>query len=90
MKVSERRICRVFGQHRSTQRKLPEGRADEESLVADMIELARRYGRYGYRRIAALLREAWLARQRQAGRSAMAARGAESSSRNNRRRAGSG
>ncbi len=27
-------------------------------LVADMIELARQYGRYGYRRIAALLRDA--------------------------------
>ena len=27
-------------------------------MVADMIELARQYGRYGYRRIAALLREA--------------------------------
>ena len=30
-------------------------------MVADMVELARRYGRYGYRRIAALLRDAgWL------------------------------
>ena len=27
-------------------------------MVADMIELARQYGRYGYRRIAALLRDA--------------------------------
>jgi putative transposase len=34
------------------------GRADEERLIADMIELAREYGRYGYRRIAALLRDA--------------------------------
>ena len=34
------------------------GRADEERLVADMIELTRQYGRYGYRRIAALLRDA--------------------------------
>jgi len=34
------------------------GRADEELLVADMIELARQYGRFGYRRIAMLLREA--------------------------------
>jgi hypothetical protein len=33
-------------------------RADEDQLVADMIELARQYGRYGYRRIAALLRDA--------------------------------
>ncbi|PHR25417.1 MAG: IS3 family transposase [Hoeflea sp.] len=58
MKVSERRVCRVLGQHRSTQRRLPQGRADEERLVADMIELTRQYGRYGYRRVAALLRGA--------------------------------
>ncbi|WP_192963700.1 IS3 family transposase [Phycobacter azelaicus] len=56
--LSERRACRVLGQHRSTQRKVPHGRADEERLVADMVELARQYGRYGYRRIAALLRDA--------------------------------
>ena len=48
----------MLRQHRSTQRKLPQGRADEDRLVADMIELARQYGRYGYRRIAALLRDA--------------------------------
>ena len=60
--VSERRACRVLGgQHRSAQRHVPRGRDDEDRLVADMIELARRYGRYGYRRIAALLRDAgWL------------------------------
>ncbi|WP_299902858.1 IS3 family transposase [uncultured Ruegeria sp.] len=58
LNVSERRACRVLGQHRSTQRRVPQGRADEDRLVADMIELARQYGRYGYRRIAALLREA--------------------------------
>ena len=58
MKVSERRVCRALGQHRSTQRRLPKGRADEERLVADMIELTRQYGRYGYRRVAALLRDA--------------------------------
>ena len=43
--VSQRRACRVLGQHRSTQRHVPTGRADEEWLVADMIELARLYGR---------------------------------------------
>ena len=37
-----------------TQRHVPRGRADEERLVEDMIELARLYGRYGYRRVAAL------------------------------------
>jgi len=48
----------VLGQHRSTQRHVPNGRSDEDRLVSDMIELAREYGRYGYRRIATLLREA--------------------------------
>ena len=56
--VSERRACRLLGQHRSTQRHVPRGRSDEDRLVEDMIELARQYGRYGYRRIAALLRDA--------------------------------
>ena len=37
---------------------MPRGREDEARLVADMIELARQYGRYGYRRIAAMLRDA--------------------------------
>jgi putative transposase len=59
--VSERRVCAVLGQHRSTQRKVPRGRDDEERLVADIVELARQYGRYGYRKIAALLRQSgWL------------------------------
>ncbi len=53
--VSERLACRVLGQHRSTQRKVPVGRADEAGLTADIIELATRYGRYGYQRITALL-----------------------------------
>ena len=54
--MSERRVCRVLGQHRSTQRRVPAGRDDEELLIADVTELARQYGRYGYRKIAELLR----------------------------------
>ena len=54
--MSERRVCRVLGQHRSTQRRIPTGRDDEERLTADIVELARQYGRYGYRKIAELLR----------------------------------
>lgn len=51
----------ALGQHRSTQRKTPRGRDDEDLLTADIIELARQYGRYGYRKITALLRDAgWL------------------------------
>jgi transposase InsO family protein len=61
LSVSERRACRALGQHRSTQRKVPRGRDDEAALTADLIELARRYGRYGYRKIGALLKAAgWL------------------------------
>ena len=56
--VSERRACAALGQHRSTQRKVPRGREDAERLTADVIELARHYGRYGYRKVAALLRQA--------------------------------
>jgi len=56
--VPERTACRVLGQHRSTQRKVARTADDEAALTADVVELARRYGRYGYRRIAALLRHA--------------------------------
>src|SRR5919199_3167333 len=61
LSVSERRACAALGQHRSTQRRAPRGRDDEERLTADTIELARRDGRYGYRKVTALLRDAgWL------------------------------
>ena len=56
--VSERLACRVLGQHRSTQRKAPKGRADDAALTADIVALATQYGRYGYRRITAMLRAA--------------------------------
>ena len=46
------------GQHRSTQRKVPRGAEDQAALTADIIELARQYRRYGYRRVTALLRAA--------------------------------
>lgn len=56
--VSERRACQALGQHRSTQRKPPRTPDDEAALTADIVELAKTYGRYGYRRITALLRSA--------------------------------
>ena len=56
--MSERRACRALGQHRSTQRKVPQGRADEERLTEDIIELADQYGRYGYRMVTGLLNNA--------------------------------
>ena len=58
--VSERFACKVLGQHRPTQRKVA-GAADvEAALTAAIIDWARQYGRYGYRRVTALLRaEGW-------------------------------
>jgi hypothetical protein len=44
-KVSERRACRLLGQARSTQRRLPDVPDDEAVLVARMIALASAYGR---------------------------------------------
>ncbi|MGV7222189.1 MAG: IS3 family transposase [Nitrospinales bacterium] len=58
--VSERKVCRALGQPRSTQRYRPKIRAGEDRLIERMIDLATKYGRYGYRRITALLqREGW-------------------------------
>jgi putative transposase len=56
--VTERRACRALGQHRSTQRKVPQGWAYEERLTDDIIELADKYGRYGYRMVMGLLNNA--------------------------------
>jgi putative transposase len=58
--VSERRACRTLGQPRSTQRKARIVRSDEATLTKAVVSLAAEYGRYGYRRITALLRaEGW-------------------------------
>jgi len=54
--VSERRACRVLGQVRRTQRYTPRMADDEAVLTANIVSLARHYGRYGYRRITAMLR----------------------------------
>jgi putative transposase len=60
MGVSERRACRVLGQSRTSQRYCPKVVGDEGALTARVIDLASQYGRYGYRRITALLRaEGW-------------------------------
>jgi transposase InsO family protein len=45
----------VLKQWRGTQRYVPLVRADEDALTRDIIALASEYGRYGYRRITALL-----------------------------------
>jgi transposase InsO family protein len=67
--VPERRACRVLGQHRSTQRKSPSRPDDEAALTADIVALATQYGRYGYRRITALLRTAgWVVNRKRVER----------------------
>jgi hypothetical protein len=53
--VSERRACKVLDQTKSTQRRELAPSSDEKQLTHDIIELASQYGRYGYRRITALL-----------------------------------
>ena len=59
-KISERRACRVLGQSRTSQRYGPKVAGDEVALTDRIIDLASMYGRYGYRRITALLRnEGW-------------------------------
>lgn len=54
--LSQRRVCRALSTCRSTVRHIP---ADEDILTAKIIELATNYGRYGYRRITALLHSNW-------------------------------
>ena len=56
--LSERHACRLVNQWRGTQRYLPIQRVDEDALTRAIITLASEYGRYGYRRITALLRTA--------------------------------
>ena len=57
-KMSERHACRLLGQWRGTQRYEPIPRPDEDELTAAVIVLASQYGRYGYKKIAALLQMA--------------------------------
>src|SRR5712692_2325913 len=56
--LTERHACRLLEQGRGTQRYEPIQRNDEDALTRNIIELASKYGRYGYRRITALLRSA--------------------------------
>jgi len=58
--ISQRRACRVLNQPRSVQRHKSNKSFEQEVLRKDIVRLASRYGRYGYRRITALLRtEGW-------------------------------
>jgi hypothetical protein len=54
--ISERRVCRALGQPRSTQRYRGRKGEDEDFIREQVVALASQYGRYGYRRITALLK----------------------------------
>lgn len=54
--VSERRACDVLDQPRSSQRYVGRPKDEDERLTKKILELVRQRPRYGYRRIAALLR----------------------------------
>ncbi|WP_182180764.1 IS3 family transposase [Methylobacterium radiotolerans] len=53
--LSERHACRIVGQHRGTRRYVPTVPADGDALTRAIVALASEYGRYGYRRVTALL-----------------------------------
>jgi putative transposase len=55
LEVSQRRACQVIDQPRTTQRRKQLPATDEKRLTEDIVALATRYGRYGYRRITAML-----------------------------------
>jgi putative transposase len=59
--VSERRACRVAGQHRSTQRKPPPApKPADERLAARLREIAGEHPRWGWKTAhQILLREGW-------------------------------
>ena len=67
-RISERWVCRLLFQWRGTQRYRPTVRNDEDALIRAIIALASEYGRYGYRRVTVLLRQAGMrCRQRPGG-----------------------
>ena len=58
--ITERRLCKIIGQPKSTQGYQCRIKVDEAVLVKAIIELAKQYGRYGYRMITGMLRwEGW-------------------------------
>jgi putative transposase len=58
LSVSERRAFLVLGRYRSTHRHVALVKSDEDALTKAIVGLATRYGRYGYKRVPGLLREA--------------------------------
>ena len=60
--------CQVITQPRATQRYSQGRDLDKDALVSRIVELATRYGRYGYRRVTALLKsEGWRGEPQESG-----------------------
>ena len=55
LELSERRACRVTGQHRSTQRRLPARGRGDDALRTELHAFSRGHPRWGYRRAWATL-----------------------------------
>lgn len=69
LSLSERRACRIAGQHRSTQRHRPRSSDRDDGLRARLRELSREHPRWGYRRAWASLRaEGWAANRKKVQR----------------------
>lgn len=65
LELSERRACRIAGQHRSTQRHRPRKADRDDALRAELRTLSRKHPRWGYRKAWAALREAgWTANRK--------------------------
>jgi transposase InsO family protein len=56
--TSERLACELVGLSRAAYRYMPLPKDDEEPLRAEVIRMASTYGRYGYRFIAGMMRNA--------------------------------
>ena len=56
--TSERLACELVGLSRAAYRYLPLPRDDEEPLRTEVIRMASTYGRYGYRLIGSMIRNA--------------------------------
>jgi putative transposase len=56
--VSERTACSLVGLSRAAYRYMPLPRDDETPLRTEVIRMASTYGRYGYRTIAGMMRNA--------------------------------
>jgi len=57
LNISERRACRITGQSRSTQRRLPVMADQELELRSWLAEFAKKRPRYGYRRAHAIAKK---------------------------------